>query len=113
MTAETILAELLECGITPTLTPDGCGIEVPAGVLTPSQRAAIKGHKPELIACIQAAACITTELLQAAMRACDHWGDSTQAREQMRREILEAKPEQRAELLRMFNTDYPNRTRTQ
>jgi len=47
------------------------------------------------------------ELLQAAMRACDHWGDSPQAREQMRREILEAKPEHRAELLRMFNADYP------
>lgn len=47
------------------------------------------------------------ELLQAAMCACDHWGDSPQAREQMRREILEAKPEHRAELLRVFKTDCP------
>ena len=33
MIAETILFELLECGITPSVTPDGNGIEVEAGLL--------------------------------------------------------------------------------
>lgn len=107
MTAETILFELLECGITPSVTPDGDGIEVDAGLLNDAQRAAIRANKYELIACIQDAARITTELMNAAMRACDHWRDSPQAREQMRREILEARPEHRQELLRMFKTDYP------
>lgn len=107
MTAETILSELLECGITPTLTPDGAGIEVDAGRLNDAQRAAIRAHKPELIVCIQDAARITSELMTAAMRACDYWGDSPKAREQMRQEILETKPEHRQELLRMFKNDYP------
>ncbi|WP_021028453.1 hypothetical protein [Comamonas sp. B-9] len=106
MTAETILFELLECGITPTVTPDGDGIEVDAGLLNDAQRAAIRANKYELIACIQDAVRITSELITAAMRACDFWNDSPQAREQMRREILETRPEHREELLRMFKSDY-------
>ena len=107
MTAETILAELLECGITPNVTPDGNGIEVEAGRLTDAQRVAIRAHKPELIACIREAARITSGLMTAAMRACDYWHDSRQAREQMRQDILETKPEHWQPLLRMFKTDYP------
>lgn len=113
MTAETILFELLECGITPTVTPDGEGIEVEAGLLTDAQRAAIRANKYELIACIQNAARITSELMTAAMRACDHWGDSPLAREQMRREILETRPEHRQELLRMFRADYPGKSQSE
>ncbi len=106
MTAETILFELLECGITPTVTPDGNGIEVEAGLLNDAQRAAIRANKYELIACIQDAAKITSELMTAAMRACDFWRDSPQAREQMRHDILNSRPEHRQELLRMFRSDY-------
>ena len=69
MTAETILSELIESGIEPAVTPDGTGIEVPAGKLTDAQRAAILGTKTELIACIQESARLTSELLIAAMRA--------------------------------------------
>ncbi|MFE1574159.1 hypothetical protein ACFIQG_20470 [Comamonas odontotermitis] len=107
MHAENILAELLACGITPTVTPDGTGIEVDAGCLTDAQRAAIRAHKPELIVCIQKTARITSALMAAAMRACDYWRDSPKAREQMRLEILETRPEHREELLRMFKADYP------
>ncbi|MFA9285856.1 hypothetical protein ACCQ08_13795 [Comamonas sp. SY3] len=107
MTAETILFELLECGITPSVTPDGDGIEVEAGLLNDAQRAAIRANKYELIACIQDAARITSQLMNAAIRACDYWGDSPQAREQMRQDILNSRPEHRQELLRMFKTDYP------
>ncbi|MEF9965739.1 MAG: hypothetical protein RR779_15345 [Comamonas sp.] len=109
MTAETILFELLECGITPTVTPDAHGIEVEAGLLNDAQRAAIRANKYELIACIQDAARLTAELRAAAMRACDYWGDSPQAREQMRQDILNSRPEHRQELLRMFKNDYPNK----
>jgi len=107
MHAENILAELLACGITPTVTPDGTGIEVDAGCLTDAQRVSIRAHKPELIVCIQKMARITSELKAAAIRACDYWHDSPKAREQMRLEILETRPEYREELLRMFKADYP------
>lgn len=106
MTAIAILAELIECGIEPALTPDGTGIEVPAGRLTDAQRAAIKAHKAELIASIQESARITTELLAAAMRACDHHGDSPAARQQMVRDCLDTPPELRQELLAHFRENY-------
>ncbi len=50
MTAAAILSELLACGINPVLTPDGAGIEVPAGCLSDVQRASIRTHKPQLVA---------------------------------------------------------------
>lgn len=106
MTAETLLAELLECGIDPGLTPDGTGITVPANRLTDAQRAAILGHKPELIACIQESARVTSELLIAAMRACDHWKDGPEAREQMRQDCLNTPPHRRAELRDHFIKTY-------
>lgn len=46
------------------------------------------------------------ELLDVAMRACAYWRDTTQARDQMRTEVLEVKPEHRTELLNMFREDY-------
>ena len=106
MTAETILFELLECGITPSVTPDGNGIEVEAGLLNDAQRAAIRANKYELIACIQDAARITSELMTAAMRACDYWHDSPAAREQMRQDCLNTPPHIRAELLALFRKQY-------
>ena len=109
MTAEAILADLLERGIESTLTPDGAGIEVPAGVLTDAQRAAIRAHKPELIAAIQESARVTAQLLDAAMLACDHWNDSPAAREQMRQDCLRVPLRQRADLLAHFRENYPKK----
>ena len=108
MNAETILSELLECGITPALTPDGASIEIPAGRLTTAQREAIKANKLELVACIQESARITAELLDAAMRACDHYRDGLQAREEMRRQCLELPPRHRADMLDHFRRNYPS-----
>lgn len=45
MTPEAILADLIQCGIEPSVTPDKTGIVVPAGKLTEAQRAAVLGHK--------------------------------------------------------------------
>ena len=111
MTAEAILADLLACGIEPAVTPSGDGIIVPAGRLTTQQRGAILACKAELIGLLLDSARITDELLAAAMRACDHWGDSQQAREQMRRECLETPPAQRADLLAHFNDQYRKATK--
>jgi hypothetical protein len=48
-----------------------------------------------------------TELLDAAMRACDAWNDTAQARDQMRRECLETPPHLRADLLAHLTNQYP------
>ncbi|AEB82849.1 hypothetical protein [Alicycliphilus denitrificans] len=106
MTAEAILADLLACGITPALTPDGAGIVVPAGRLTGEQRAAVRDHKPELIERIREAARLTEALLAATMRACDAHGDGEQAREQMRQDVLATPPHLRADLLDHFKQTY-------
>ncbi|QNN55975.1 hypothetical protein H9K76_15430 [Diaphorobacter ruginosibacter] len=109
MSAEAILADLLAHGIEPEVTEDGAHLTVPAGVLTPDQRVAIRDNKAALILCIQESARTTAELLDAAMRACDHHNDSPQAREEMRRQCLEIPPFQRADLANHFKSQYPSR----
>ena len=84
MTPETILADLLASGIEPSVTPDQTGIVVPAGKLSPSQRAAVLTHKPDLIAYLLESSRITMQLLEAAMRRCDQFNDSEKARIDMR-----------------------------
>ena len=108
MTAEAILHELLERGIHPALTDDGTGIVVPAGVLTDAQRQAIKGCKTELIERIRESARLTSELLQAAMRCCDHHRDNPAAREAMRQDVLGTPPLLQADLLDYLQTHYPD-----
>ena len=102
MTPETILADLIQCGIEPSVTPDKTGIVVPAGKLTEAQRAAVLGHKPALIACILESARVTQQLLEAAMRRCDQFNDSEKARQDMRKQVLETPPHLRQDLLEHF-----------
>jgi len=52
--------------------------------------------------------CISAdELIEAAMRACDHFNDGPQAREAMRQQCLETPAHLRADLLAHFTTTYP------
>lgn len=52
--------------------------------------------------------CISVEeLIEAAMRCCDHHGDGPAAREEMKRQCLEIPPNLRAELLAHFERTYP------
>ncbi len=102
MTPETILADLIQCGIEPSVTPDKTGIVVPAGKLTEAQRAAVLGHKKELIAYLVESSRITARLLEAAMRRCDQFNDSDKARQDMREQILETPPHLRQDLLDHF-----------
>ena len=105
MTPETILADLLASGIEPSVTPDQTGIVVPAGKLSPSQRAAVLTHKPDLIAYWLESSRITVQLLEAAMRRCDERPDSDKARQDMREEILGTPPHLRPDLLDYFLSD--------
>lgn len=102
MSPDAILADLLRCGIHPVVTPDRRGIMVPAGKLTPEQRTAVVAHKAELIERLVESADLTTRLLAAAMRRCDHFNDSEQARQQMREQVLETPPHLRQDLLDYF-----------
>lgn len=106
MTAKTVLAELLNCGIEPAVAANGNGIAVPVGVLTDTQRAAILAHKTELIELLLESSRITHELMQAAMRACDAHGDGPEAREAMRADVLGTPPELRPGLLDHFRENY-------
>ena len=54
MHPQAILDDLAACGIAPRLTPDGCGIALPAGQLNPAQRTAITANKAALIVFLQA-----------------------------------------------------------
>ena len=52
---------------------------------------------------------VLSELLQAAMRACDAWQDAPGAREQMRRECLDTPPHLRADLRDHLSQAYPDK----
>lgn len=109
MNAQTILADLLAHGIELECTPDGKSLTVPAGALTPAQRAQVLTHKAELIRLVQESSRLTHQLLLAAMRACDHHGDGPEAREQMRQDCLNTPPHLRADLLDYFRKTYEER----
>lgn len=102
MTPETIIANLLESGIEPTVTPDQTGIVVPAGKLSQTQRAAVLAHKTDLIAYLLESSRVTAQLLGAAMRRCDQFNDSDKARQDMREQILETPAHLRQDLLEHF-----------
>lgn len=106
MTAQAIFQELLECGIDLDLMPDGKHLSVPANCLTQMQRDRVKAHRQDLIALLSQSRQITEELLVAAMRACDHWGDSPEAREQMRIDCLKTPAHLRVDLLAHFKANY-------
>lgn len=46
------------------------------------------------------------ELMAAAMRACDYWGDSEKGRSEMREQCLAVPTEQRSELMTHFRSAY-------
>ena len=102
MTPETILADLLASDIKKKKKNKQTGIVVPAGKLSPSQRAAVLTHKPDLIAYLLESSRITVQLLEAAMRRCDQFNDGEKARQDMREQVLETPPHLRQDLLGHF-----------
>lgn len=47
-----------------------------------------------------------SDLLAAAQRACDHWGDSPEARRAMRADCLSTPPHLRTDLIEHFQENY-------
>ena len=111
MHPQAILDDLAACGIAPRLTPDGCGIALPAGQLSPAQRAAITANKAALIVFLQAVdqAPPTPKkplaldpgeraLLALAMAFCARTGAGDKARQDWQRDVADTPPELRGDL---------------
>ena len=109
MSPQAILSTLSAHHVSVRLAPDGQNLVVPKAQLTPELRSLIVDHKPDLVEFLRAARATAAEVVDAAMLACDYWGDRPAAREQMRRDV-EATPEHlRADLLEHFRAAYPRK----
>lgn len=104
MTPQTILREFWTAGICLRLTTDGQNLTLPAGCISPEQRAVVLTHKPELVAFLKEIDCTSTALIEAAMKVCDHYGDNESARANMRCECLATPAHLQADLLEHFQT---------
>ncbi|MFC5610193.1 TubC N-terminal docking domain-related protein [Variovorax soli] len=92
---------LHDAGVT-VRADDGKLLVRPAELLTDELRTAIRDYKPDLLAFVAKAHRTTTELLAAAMKVCDHYGDSDKARADMRVDVLATPVHLRADLLEHF-----------
>lgn len=104
MTPAALLFDLWQCGIHPRIADDAQHILLPANKLTPNQRQALTECKADVLELLTAP--LMQELMDAAMKACDHWQDSPQARLQMRLDVWNTPPGQRADLLQHFREVY-------
>ena len=105
MTAAQITAAAHDVGL--TLLVDGPDLVVkPADRITSEVRAMLVNAKAEVVEYLQACERITPMLLDAAMRACDHYGDGEAAREAMRADCLAIPLHQRLDLLHHFEQTY-------
>ena len=71
MTAQAVLNDLLQAGIRPRLTPDGCGIVVPKGAITEALKVAIRANKSALLRLLSAPADTTED--RSTCPACTHY----------------------------------------
>ena len=120
MHPQAFLDDLAACGIAPRLTPDGCGIALPAGQLNPAQRTAITANKAALIAFLQAIdqAPPTPKkalapdpgaraLLVLAMAFCDRTGAGDKARQDWQRDVADTPAGMRADLYAHLREQLP------
>ena len=102
MTPAVILEALWALGFTVSLMADDRLIVSPASALDPTQRELLRANKAAIVAALREANSITIDLITAAMRACDHHGDSEVARADMRLECLATPAQLQADLLEHF-----------
>ena len=105
MSAASVLRDLAWNNIHPRPTPDGKQLLIPVKRVTAKQRERLVLHKAEILEILADAT--AQELMAAAMRCCDHYRDSPEARMQMRVDIWNTPPRLRAELLAHFDQEYP------
>lgn len=78
----------------------------PVERLTDETRQLLREHKPELIAFVADAHKTTVQLIEAAIRACDHHGDIEKGRAEMRADCLATPLHLQADLLAYFREQY-------
>ena len=116
MTVEQLLEEVCKAGLTLGITDTGSIKVIPKKLITPSIRELIKINKSALITALD---CPSTQpeiptdvvelehqLVEAAMRVCDYWGDSDQARAEMVADIKATPQHLRQDLLEHFLVAY-------
>ena len=120
MSVGDVLKEISRVGLTLRLTTLGGINAKPVDRLTPALRYLLKAHKAELAAILnqqthlkhEEPKVVPTEdelddqLLEAAMRACDFWGDSQAARAEMVADVKATPRHLRQDLLDYFLSAY-------
>jgi TubC N-terminal docking domain len=76
----------------------------PADKLTPDMRALLVEHKLAVIQFLQQAHATSAAVINAAMRACDQYGDEDHAKAEMVRDIEATPPHLIADLLAHFKS---------
>jgi hypothetical protein len=92
MTVSRLLEEISQAGLTLRLTDAGRVNAKPAELITPAIRQLIKSNKVALMSSLETSVTppcdnLERQLIEAAMRACDWWGDSPAVRAQMMADI--------------------------
>lgn len=105
MTPAEVCRAVHAAGLTVRVDGDSLVIK-PADRLTSALREMLVAHKPELIQFLREAEQTAAELLDAAMRACDHFQDSPEMREKMRQDLLQVPAHAQPELLEHFRREY-------
>lgn len=90
-------------GVTFRLAGDKVKVDAPDGRVQ-KWLPILRPHRTEIRAWLTAG-----DLIAAAMRACDHHGDSAAARQQMVKDCLDTPPELRQELREHFINTYPEK----
>jgi len=107
---QSILSDLWAQGFTVDLTEDRRLLVHPASSLHDRQREALRTHKREIVsyleACQAASKRLQDELIHAAMRACDYWGDGPEQRKEMRHDCINTPDELKPQLLQHFQATY-------
>ncbi|MDZ4290737.1 MAG: hypothetical protein U1C47_02305 [Hydrogenophaga sp.] len=104
--APSILRQLCAAGVRLEMKGDRLSAS-PATHLNDELRDLIRRHKNQLMDYLVEAHQSASALIDAAMRSCDHWGDSQTAREEMRQDVIQTPPHLRADLLEHFRQSYP------
>ena len=110
MTAASILEVLWAQGFTVSLVDNNRLAVSPSSKLHDTQRELLRANKAEIVALLSDAKATTDALVKAAMRACDHWRDTSADRQEMRRECLATPLHLQADLLNHFKKTYPQKS---
>ena len=106
MSAFSVIQALDEQGVRLKLSGDGANLTVPAGSISPEQRALVVSHRAEILEFLVEARKTTTALIEAAMLACDHFNDSPANRDLMQAECLATPTHLQADMLNHFTKTY-------